>query len=769
MNTQEDLVPHDGKNADEKKSESGDDEQPNHKDDKNMDFGSSNTDGKGREEICDKVTVETASITNDSPPQATFDNKRKNIGDSQRNLQPCRKRRRKCPTKDSILIDVPMNVTADLGVALRRTRRKRVRRIRKWMSNVMASRSEENTTNKVMKSLENGNNFPECETSNGAVEDADGKKPSNATTKAENPVNEVMLDEESEDGMPKREQYGSVIDYLEAKYVRGVMIADYDERERARQKKKERKKGGNGEEGAVNSTEGDDSDDDGKGSCYEDDDGDFLDDSLLHEEVADQVLASSSYGKTRIEEEASKRKRRKKDKSSDGDKRGLNVHGNETDCDERLKNLSDDGVDSDFDDGFFVNVGELEMAEGWSGDEEVVIAPSKKAKKGKGYGGEKTGRPKSSKNQFKMDDNDEVIVHPDKKKQAQPQKDKTTISAINIKKKYAKMNNSDKSSGKSKQTNKEAKAKATSTCDPEKKQRKKSGPKQNLKPEENITSHSKKTKIVNTPTPKKVAKTTPVRSKKHKSPKLLPKPEALKEKVARLKKLTNRKYNLCVKMINDLTSEELPTKQKNKNLVKVSVNIPPDSSVGDEITFENPKVPGQKLKVRIPKKADFKKRCFIVSVPAPKVNDDEKQEKKENNLPRELKEALFDYSNAYDNWTDAEYEYQETLPEDKTKEKFRPNVHKLKKFDEMIKEFPQKILTPIDVSYLRLIVRRVRNNKAKIQARKEGSYFEARRGGKKEVPDEVNKTALMIRIPQKGTQFSLISFNYDDFEEDLDL
>ncbi len=202
-------------------------------------------------------------------------------------------------------------------------------------------------------------------------------------------------------------------------------------------------------------------------------------------------------------------------------------------------------------------------------------------------------------------------------------------------------------------------------------------------------------------------------------------------------------------------------------------------------------MPGQKLKVRIPEKADFEKRCFIVSVPAPKEDDNEK---KENNLPRDLKEALFEYSNAYDNWTDAEcklntlillppilphrtnfdishlvsVEYQETLPDNKTKEIFRPNVHKLKKFDEMVKEFPQKILTPIDVSYLRLIVRRVRNNKAKIQARKDGSYFEARRGGKKGVADQDDKMASMIRVPQKGTQFSQFSFNYDDFEADME-
>jgi len=46
--------------------------------------------------------------------------------------------------------------------------------------------------------------------------------------------------------------------------------------------------------------------------------------------------------------------------------------------------------------------------------------------------------------------------------------------------------------------------------------------------------------------------------------------------------------------------------------------------------------PGQKLKVQIPAKADMEKRTFVASVPGPKVPFT----KKENNLPKEFKEAL---------------------------------------------------------------------------------------------------------------------------------
>ncbi|KAL7460930.1 hypothetical protein ACHAXS_001365 [Conticribra weissflogii] len=584
MNSQDSLDPHDGKNLDEKKSDSGDDEQPNcdhDKKSKKLDFGSINPEGSLCK-ISEKVTVDNvvACTNNNSQPQSSLENKRKTVGDSQGNSQSNLKRRKKCPTKDFILIEVPINVTADLGVALRRTRRKRGRRIHKWVNNVMSSCSEE-SIDKTMRLLENGGNVTSSETNNDVAEGDDGKESIKTTAKVANPANEVLLDEESNDGMPKREQYGSVLDYLEAKYVRGVMIADYDERVRAKKKMKDMKKGENGQGVDIDSNDGDDSDDDGKGSCYEDDDGDFLDDSLLHEEVADQVLASSSYGKTRIEEEASKRKKRKRDKSSDGGKVGLDVDGNESHDDEKFDNLSDEGVDSDFDDGFFVNIGDLEMAEGWKGDEDVVIAPSKKAKKGKRSGGGKTGRQKGSSKKIKMVENDGIIVHPNRTKQENPREHKSTTFANTDKKKKV---DCDKAAGKLKQTKKEAKANAASTPYQEKKQQKKTGPISTPKPDKDIISHNcKKKKSLNSPKPDKATK---LKSKKNKSPKLVPKPETPKEKVARLKKLTTRKYNLCVKMIKELTSEELPAKKKTKKSVKVSVNIPPDLSAGDQITFE---------------------------------------------------------------------------------------------------------------------------------------------------------------------------------------
>lgn len=64
----------------------------------------------------------------------------------------------------------------------------------------------------------------------------------------------------------------------------------------------------------------------------------------------------------------------------------------------------------------------------------------------------------------------------------------------------------------------------------------------------------------------------------------------------------------------------------------------------------NPHVPGQKLKVQIPAKANMETRSFYATVPMPRS---QAAEPKENDLPKELKEALFNYSTAYDDWVNA--------------------------------------------------------------------------------------------------------------------
>ena len=72
----------------------------------------------------------------------------------------------------------------------------------------------------------------------------------------------------------------------------------------------------------------------------------------------------------------------------------------------------------------------------------------------------------------------------------------------------------------------------------------------------------------------------------------------------------------------------------------------------------NPNVPGQKLKVQIPKNADMEKRRFVVSIPTPNVT--EPVEIRENTFKKEFREALCNYSYVFDDWCIAEGSFVDT-------------------------------------------------------------------------------------------------------------
>ena len=95
---------------------------------------------------------------------------------------------------------------------------------------------------------------------------------------------------------------------------------------------------------------------------------------------------------------------------------------------------------------------------------------------------------------------------------------------------------------------------------------------------------------------------------------MIPKPK--KEKIEsivhknpvtlKLQKIASRKKEEIVEyfdklkvIIDNLTDEELPRKPKPKR-TRVVVKVPSGNQPGDTITFANPHVPGQKLKVKVP-------------------------------------------------------------------------------------------------------------------------------------------------------------------------
>jgi len=455
-------------------------------------------------------------------------------------------------------------------------------------------------------------------------------------------VNDDDDDEDDENPLLNPKQFGgSMIDYLEAKYVRGVMIDDIDERERAKERKKKRKKkkqkqqqqqSTNGENGKDEDGEDLDDDDDedddseGKASCYDSEDG-WIDDSLLHQEVASQVIASSAYGMTQIEEEA--KMRRKEDSSKRSKIYNNGAAGDDGDKSDDESSVDEAGAESDFEDGFFVNIGDLEMAEGWNGENDMIISPVKK----------KRPRKKRAKKPAATTDkkDDSKIV---KKKTVKSKKEVGTKQKLA---KAAEKKTKDKTAAK-----KSNKKKADESTTPKKKKKKESTDKGKA------AKKSSSSDVVTATVVAVAADSSDQDDTKSKSS-LSPKPKKVspeKEKAMQLKKLYKRRYTSCVKQIKEMTATELPRKARNKSTVKVSVNIPADKEIGDEIVFTNPNVPGQKLKVAIPAKANMEKRCFTVSVPALKVK--EEVETRNNEFPKAFKEALYSYSNAYDDWVDAE-------------------------------------------------------------------------------------------------------------------
>lgn len=405
-------------------------------------------------------------------------------------------RKRKCPSKDTILISVPLHVTADLGVALRRTRKKREGRIKRWLAQETGD-TEQLVVKKKAKQKQNGD---DSETDGEADRDLDS--------------------EDDGPDMIRKEQFGSIVDYLQAKYSKGVSISEYNsqgERVKGKKGKKQPKpeEDRDGEEGEEHY----DSDQDDNRSVYGDDG--FIDDSLLQEEVVDQVFASDFYGKTKIEMET-KRKRKEKTEGN-----------NEENDDDELST-----TESNFADGFFVNIGDLEMEEGWKGDDDVVISPVKR----------KPGRPKKSEQS-----NDS------KPKSKKRKVDEEAATKKNKKKTDVDGSGKDKgakSKGKKKDSEGKTAAKKKSTKPP--------------------TENGKK----------KQAKQSPSTPKKSPSPKPKDEPKTPKSIMDTLAKQVKRKFNICVKMIGELTPKQLPRKAKIKTTAKITVSIPADKSVGDTIMFE---------------------------------------------------------------------------------------------------------------------------------------------------------------------------------------
>jgi hypothetical protein len=163
--------------------------------------------------------------------------------------------------QDVISVRIPLHVTADLGVAIQRTRTKRIEALQKAFPKL---KPPEKPENKLDAAVEDDKNKGETTAEKGE-EDGDAKG-GNSKKKQPKKMKHV----------PQPQDYANVLDYLEAKYVQGVMIDDGEEE---------------GEE-----------DDEGQGSVYSEANS-FLDDTDLKRTVAEQVLSHTTTTKLELQDD----------------------------------------------------------------------------------------------------------------------------------------------------------------------------------------------------------------------------------------------------------------------------------------------------------------------------------------------------------------------------------------------------------------------------------------------------------------------------------
>ena len=581
-------------------------------DDANMDEGNAQEEPDederqedGDERLEDDEDEEEEDLSSSAPPTRMKDHRSR------------KRRRRDKMFQDCVSIQIPLDVTADLGVAIRRTRRKRIDALTQAFPELIESRNDTADSDPKENPMESS--LKGETTMDGEDEDDGDRRKSNSKADADSPARKNLTH------VPRREDYANVVDYLEAKYVQGVMINDDDDDEPQ-----------NGEAGAK----GDADDDEGQGSVYSQ--SSFLDDRDLQRDVAEQVLAQTTTTKLELE--------------------------------------------SNNDDAFFVNVGNLEVEE------------SDLTKEGYDpiHDVENVKKPKK------------------KRKPAEPKGKKETKSTV--------------SSEKTKEKKKPA-AKATASKEKEAK----------------ATSASKK-KVEGSESPKKKAKPT---AKSAASKKKEKKPPSEAEKAAAAKrKEVDKAYKEVVQMIKAMAQEDLP---RRKTMEKVAITCPPDKKPGDSVLFANPHVPGQRLKVKIPKKT-VPGGTFKVSVPvAPPADEDENNSTDHNKWSREFYDCFGEYCNIYDEWV----ELVAIVKQEQDITDYVVYFEKRNKFDELIKDVPQDLKTPLDKSYFQKLLRRSRQNRhkrertLKRQEEKAKELLNDQSDGDQEDKDESKSAAASSESPEK--------------------
>ena len=662
-----------------------------------------------------------------------------------------KRKSRKPPVKDTVTVLIPLHVTADLGVAMRCTRAKRTRKLRELYPELADAAAGHNKRGKDAKQAEvegddSGDDDDEDDDDKAKGKDTKGKADGGGDDSSSR--GDLSPAPSAAGGM-SREDYGSVLDYLEAKYVRGVQIGGLEALDDGGD-------GGKVKKGKDKAAEAGDYS--GEGSVYSDecsDDG-FLDDSMLRHEVVEQVMATGKYGgRTRMEEEARKGRRGGIAGSGGGG-------GSDGDADD-----ANGGGEEFNDDAFFVNVGDIELAEGEDPEDLHKPIDWNAIAKESGKGKTKKGRKRKKKA-------DTAAGADAGKKPKKGGKDKE------------KENGSAKPAKKKKKTSKEG------TDDTSKKS---TASKASSKKKKDGNTDKK----VKSPK-KKAASPLPAASSAGgvessdddddaSSSELSPHAIYLANEVAKHKAASDKLHRACVREVKKSTEDDLPRKQPPQKMAKASIPVPADKGPGDSVMFVNPHIPTQKMRVSVPEKWDRAKSGGSITVSVPTLVI--RKEKKDNKLPETLREVLTDYSQAHDDYLNTEASYRDACPASMYKTgSFKVNTERQTMFDKIIKAFPKDLQVPIDLAYIRKIVRnykkttkyknkleKLEKEKAKAKAgsgspRKSGTSpakspeakrrrLEAKLAG---MDGKAPPSMLEICVPGKGGLFPKIEFDEKDFE-----
>jgi hypothetical protein len=412
--------------------------------------------------------------------------------------------------------------------------------------------------------------------------------------------------------VPQKKDFGSMIEYLEAKYVQGVTVPDADLLV---------------EEGAS---------EEGNGSVYSENS--FFDDTDLQRGVAGQVLAHSTT--TRVELLAS---------------------------------------NNNNDDDFFVNVGNLEVEESeFTKDHYDPLADLDSKKTAKKPSGKKRKKPDPHDGATHGTAGASTKAHASASgTSASGTSAAATTTTKKKKPKTAPTDGDDKSKA-SKGATKDGNKKSSSS---------KSLP---LSPASPIVTPSSSSSNAGTS-----SKASPSDNNHAASGDSV----ALKVVADEKKDRVDELYNQLVQLIPTETFPKRKTKER------VLLRCPDDKKPGDSVQFSNPHVPGQRLKVQIPKSAK-PGGTFKAHVP---VHEELDENTDYNKLSRDFHLLIDDYARAFDDWCDALGSYRKSVDGNDCSAHFEKRT----KFDKLSEEFPKDLKTPVDKAYLQKILRRARQNRSK--------------------------------------------------------